>query len=226
MVGLQSTSVQLSDVRARATKLYLALTWIHVPAVALIALIGHNAWLAPTAFLAGVAIVATISAFALRDGLTLRSIMAICLTLAPIAFVYAGRGAASGIGGNGDWQVDYHMYFFVVFAMLVGYVDWRPIAIVAVLTAAHHLVLDLIVPAGVFPEEGLDRVALHAIAVVAECSVLFWITGIINALFVRINEVVDFTTSETAEAISREVQEREKLQALLDAALAKQSQSA
>jgi methyl-accepting chemotaxis protein len=226
MVGLQSTAVQLSDVRARATKLYVGLTWLHVPAVALIATIGHNAWLAPTAFLFGVAIVATLSASALRDGLPLRSIVAVCLTLAPIAFVYAGRGAASGIGGNGDWQVDYHMYFFVVFAMLVAYVDWRPIAIAAALTAVHHLALDLIVPTGVFPEEGLDRVALHAIAVVAECAVLFWITGIINALFVRINEVVDFTTLETAEAISREVQEREKLQALLEAALAKQAHDA
>jgi methyl-accepting chemotaxis protein len=225
-IGLRSNELQLSDVRSRATKLYVALAWIHVPAVALIALIGHNAWQIPVAILAVTALIATASAYVLRDGLPLRAIIAVCLTMAPIAFVYAGRGSASGLNGTGDWQVDYHMYFFVIFAMLVAYVDWRPIAISAALTAVHHLILDLFVSSNVFPQEGLDRVALHALAVVAECAVLFWITAIVNALFVRINEVIDFTTLETAEVITREVQERERLQLALDEALARVSTGA
>ena len=220
-IGLRSNAIQLSDMRSRATKLYVFLAWLHVPAVALIALIGHNAWLIPVAVLAVTALIATAAAYGLRDGLPLRAIIAVCLTMALIIFVYAGRGHASGISGTGDWQIDYHMYFFVVFAMLVAYVDWRPIAISAALTAVHHAILDLFVSSNVFLQEGLDRVALHALAVVAECAVLFWITAIINALFVRINEVIDFTTLETAEVIAREVQERERLQRALDEALAR-----
>ena len=151
-----------------------------------------------------IALVATLSAWKLRDGLALRAIIAVCLTFGPILFVYAGRGHLSGIGGNGDLQVDYHMYFFGVFAMLTAYVDWRPIAISAAFTAAHHLILDLVVPANVFPEEGIDRVALHAIAVVIECGVLFWVTVAIGALFKRLEDLVDLTSRETADALTRE----------------------
>ncbi len=130
-----SRSFTLEDVRARATKLYTLIAWIHVPAAIAIALNSHNAWLIPTLILAIGAVVLTVSARVLPSGLTLRTIAAVVLTLAPIVFVFAGRGEHSGIAGNGDWQIDYHMYFFAVFAMLVGYVDWRPIAISAALTA-------------------------------------------------------------------------------------------
>jgi hypothetical protein len=216
-----ASSLSLANIRMRATHLYTLIVWLHVPAVALIALNARNAWLAPAAFLAVVAVFATICARTMHDGLPLRTIMAIALTFGPIAFVYAGRGAFSGISGHGDWQIDYHMYFFAVFAMLVGYVDWRPIIISASLTAVHHLILDLVVPAGVFPEEGLDRVALHALCVVAECSVLIWITNTIAALFARLDEVMDFTAKATAEAIATELQEKAVLQSQLDALLAR-----
>jgi methyl-accepting chemotaxis protein len=152
----------------------------------------------------------------MKDGIALRSIIAIAITLGPIAFVYAGRGDLSGISGHGNWQIDYHMYFFAVFAMLVGYVDWRPIVISAGLTAVHHLLFDLFVPSAVFPEEGLDRVALHAICVVAECGVLIWITNTVAALFARIDEVMNYTTKATAEAIADEIAEKAALQAQLD----------
>ena len=164
----------------------------------------RNPWREPMAVAALVALVATLAAWKVRDGLALRSVIAVCLTFGPILFVYAGRGHFSGLAGNGDWQIDYHMYFFGVFAMLTAYVDWRPIALAAGLTAVHHLILDLVVPANVFPEEGIDRVALHAVAVVIECGVLFWLTAAIAALFARLEDLVDFTSRDTAEALSRE----------------------
>jgi methyl-accepting chemotaxis protein len=145
--------------------------------------------------------------------------MAVFLTCGPVLLVYAGRGHFSGFSGNGDWQVDYHMYFFGVFAMLAAYVDWRPIALAATLTALHHLALDLVVPANVFPEEGLDRVLVHAIAVVAECGVLFWLTIAIERLFKRVqeaNELVDFTAQETAEQLAREQAENAELRRQLE----------
>jgi methyl-accepting chemotaxis protein len=198
------TSFTLGSIRAQATRIFVYVAWANVLLVGAVALIGRNPPLEPMAVAALIALVATLSAWKLRDGLALRAIIAICLTFGPILFVYAGRGHLSGIGGNGDWQVDYHMYFFAVFAMLTAYVDWRPIAISAALTAAHHLILDLVVPANVFPEEGIDRVALHAIAVVIECGVLFWLTVAIGALFKRLEDLVDLTSRETADALTRE----------------------
>ncbi len=200
------SSFTLSGIRATATKIFVAVCWAHVLLVGGVALLARNPWLPPMEVALCFAILASLCAWKVPDGLVLRSIMAVCLTFGPILFVYAGRGHFSGIAGNGDWQIDYHMYFFGVFAMLTAYVDWRPIAISAALTAVHHLILDLVLPANVFPEEGLDRVALHAIAVVIECGVLFWLTVAISALFKRLEDLVDFTSRETAAALMREME--------------------
>ncbi len=215
-----NSSFSLGSIRARATKIFVWVVWAHVLLAGGVALLARNSWREPMAMAAIVALVATLAAWKLRDGLTLRSIVAVCLTFGPIVFVYAGRGHFSGIAGNGDWQIDYHMYFFGVFAMLSAYVDWRPIAVSAALTAAHHLILDLVVPANVFPEEGIDRVALHAIAVVIECGVLFWLTASIAALFARLEDLVDFTSRATAEALTRDQETISALEAQLNQHLA------
>jgi len=213
---MNSRSLKLNDIRARATQLFVLLTWVHVGIVGLVAVVARNPWQSPAAVALGVAIVATFSARFLKDGLPLRSIIAVCMTCAPILLVFAALGHHSGISGNGDWQIDYHMYFFGVFAMLAAYIDWRPIAIAAGVTALHHLVLDLVVPANVFPEEGLDRVLVHALAVVAECGVLFWLTGAVDSLFKRIDDLVDFISRETAEALMREQERNDALQRELE----------
>ena len=212
-------SFTLGEIRAKATRIFVWIAWVHVALAGGIALLARNRWQEPAAVALVFALVATLAAWKLRDGLALRSIIAVCLTFGPIVFVYAGRGHLSGIAGNGDWQVDYHMYFFGVFAMLAAFVDWRPIAVSAGLTAAHHLILDLVVPGNVFPEEGIDRVALHAIAVVIECSVLFWLTIAIGALFKRLEDLVDFTSRETAEALMREMEINAGLRAQLESRL-------
>jgi methyl-accepting chemotaxis protein len=203
---MNAKTLKLSDIRARATQLFVLMTWIHVVLVVLVAMVARNPWTTPAIIALAVALAATLCSRLLRDGLMLRSLMAVFMTAAPILLVYVARGHHSGFSGNGDWQIDYHMYFFGIFAMLAAYVDWRPIAIAAALTAVHHLVLDLFVPANVFPEEGLDRVLVHAIAVVAECGVLFWLTGAIDSLFKRIDDLIDFVSRETADAIAHEQQ--------------------
>ncbi len=211
-----SNSFTLGGIRTTATKIFVCVIWAHVLLAAGVALLARNAWQQPMAVTLAIALIATLAAWKLREGVILRSIIAVCLTFGPIVFVYAARGHSSGIAGNGDWQIDYHMYFFGVFAMLAAFIDWRPIAVSAALTAVHHLLLDLVVPANVFPEEGIDRVALHAIAVVIECGVLFWLTIAIQGLFKRLEELVDFTSRATAEALTREMETNASLQAQLD----------
>ena len=75
------------------------------------------------------------------------------------------------------------MYFFVVFGMLVAFVDWRPIAVSALLTAVHHLILSALYPAAVFPASDLARVGLHVTIVLADAIVLFWIVRQMKVLF-------------------------------------------
>jgi len=212
-------SFTLDGIRARASQIFVAVCWLHVGAAAIVAAIARNPVALPIAIAAVAAITITLAVWRLKDGLLLRSIVAVCLTFGPIVFVYAGRGHSGGLSGLEDWQIDYHMYFFAIFAMLVAYMDWRPIAIAAVLTAGHHLLLDLIVPANVFPEEGLDRVVLHALVVAAECSVLFWLTYQVNALFNRVeqaNALVELTAEQTAEALTEQLAENAALKARLD----------
>ena len=200
----------LPGLRARAAGLFVGLTWLHVVAGALVALIARNSLVGPVGVLIGVALVATVAWRLLPEGIALRSILAVAITSAPIVFVYAGRGAHGGLHGNEDWQIDYHMYFFAVYAMLAAFFDWRPIAIAAALTAVHHVLLDLIVPSAVFPEPGMDRVVLHAVVVVAECAVLFWMVNSVASVFAELER----TQALSEEATARAVTQAERAEAL------------
>jgi methyl-accepting chemotaxis protein len=212
-------SFTLSDIRIVATRIFVWVLWAHVLVAGGVALLARNSWQEPMAAAFVFALIGSIAAWRMRDGLALRSIISVCITFGPIIFVYAARGHFNGIAGNEDWQVDYHMYFFGVFAMLSAYIDWRVIAISATLTALHHLILNFVAPSSVFPQEGLDRVVLHALAVVIECSVLFWMTGAVNTLFARLEDLVNFTSRETAEVLTRELEENAALRLQLEHAL-------
>ncbi|WP_375290758.1 methyl-accepting chemotaxis protein [Qipengyuania sp.] len=83
----------------------------------------------------------------------------------PALLLYAMRGAV--------WQVDMHMYFFVALASLTVLCDLRPLVAAACLIALHHAVLAVLAPGWVFAGGGgLPRVMVHALAVVAQVSIL------------------------------------------------------
>ncbi len=75
---------------------------------------------------------------------------------------------------GGPWQMDGHMFFFVGLSMLVMLCDWRPIVLAAALITAHHVSLDLLMPAWVFAGGRPDfaRVVFHASAVVLQTGAL------------------------------------------------------
>lgn len=76
------------------------------------------------------------------------------------------------------WQIDAHMYFFAMLAVVSAFCDPKSILIATVITATHHLLFNGIVPEWVFPDGGnIWRVVLHAVIVVIEAAVLFWATG-------------------------------------------------
>ena len=74
------------------------------------------------------------------------------------------------------WQIDVHMYYFAMLAMLAGFCDWRVIVAAAGVTAVHHLGFNFILPAAVFPGgASFGRVVIHAVIVVLETAALAWI---------------------------------------------------
>ena len=81
------------------------------------------------------------------------------------------------------WQVDLHMYYFAGLALLAAYCDVRVILFGAGLVALHHLGLNLVAPALVFPGGGdLGRVVLHAVILVLEAAALIGMVATINSL--------------------------------------------
>jgi hypothetical protein len=100
-----------------------------------------------------------------------------------IVAVLMGQVAASLIALRGHpMQVDMHMAFFAALAMCSLLYDIRAILVGTALVAVHHLALGLFFSDLVFyGTGGLDRVALHAVILVAEAAALIWMTINTNA---------------------------------------------
>jgi methyl-accepting chemotaxis protein len=93
------------------------------------------------------------------------------------------------------------MYYFAALACLVAYCDYRPIAAGTVAVALHHLLLNFIVPAAIFPGgSDLGRVVLHAVILLMEAGVLVWLALQVERLFA----ITEQKTAETAAAIAAE----------------------
>jgi methyl-accepting chemotaxis protein len=76
------------------------------------------------------------------------------------------------------------MYYFAMLAILGAYCDWKIIIAAAGVVALHHLILNFIAPALVFPDGGdLLRVLLHAVIVIVEAAALAWLANRIAILF-------------------------------------------
>ncbi|TNE62149.1 MAG: hypothetical protein EP335_13345 [Alphaproteobacteria bacterium] len=151
-------------------------TWInwaliaHIFLAPIVCLISGNDMLVPFLFslvLTGVPL--AVRQFA-GEGDLHRQLSSVSLVLYAALFVYICRGH--------PWQIDMHMYFFAVLAAVTAYCDRRIIILSAAVVAVHHILLNFLVPAWVFPEgANFYRVLLHAAIVVLEVPSLIWLAG-------------------------------------------------
>ena len=120
-------------------------------------------WLMPTILMVAFAAAATLSWRTAGNGLSTSLVVAVALMGGVSVFTFQMSGHA--------WQIDVHMYFFAALACLVAYCDYRPILAGTVAVALHHLALNFIVPAAIFPG-GADfgRVVLHAGILIVEAA--------------------------------------------------------
>ena len=164
---------RLNEIRRMASVFVVALMWVDV------ALILARAWSATEAsgaVLAAGSLLVAATATAIwavdRIGQTTRFVSGASHAALVALLVYGFTGS--------PLQIDMHMYFFASLAVLAMWVDWRPIFTFTAVTAVHHLVLYVAMPAAVFPGESeFTRVLLHAVILLLEAGMLFMITRIV-----------------------------------------------
>ena len=155
----------LETLRETTSKTLLVVLWLHVPVSVAIGMARGADWLLPAALMAALALAATLSWRATGNGLSTRLTVAVALmgSISVFAFQLSGH----------PWQIDLHMYFFAALACLVAYCDYRPIVAGTIAVALHHLALNFVLPAAVYPGgSDLGRVALHAFILSIEAGVL------------------------------------------------------
>src|SRR5260370_13836771 len=145
-LGMTIESDELANLREITSKTLLAVLWLQVPIAVAIGVMRGTAWIVPAALVAAMALAAMMSWRASGNGLSTRLIFAVALmgAVSVLAFELAGH----------PWQIDMHMYFFAALAWLVAYCDYRPIVVGTVAVVLHHLALNFLLPAAIYPYGG------------------------------------------------------------------------
>ncbi len=173
---MDKATSDMDGLRETASKALLILLWAHVILAAAIGLLRGTDWITPATLAAAFAAVATWSWRTSGSSLSTSLIVAVGMTGDISLFVYELSGH--------PWQPDMHMYFFAALAALTAYCDHRVIVLGAAATALHHLTLNFLLPAAIYPGgSDVGRVALHAVILVLEAVALIWLTGQLRALF-------------------------------------------
>src|SRR5262245_41161833 len=176
----------LEALRQTTSKILVAVLWLHVPISVTVSFALGKPWFVPAMFMAIFALAATLSWRLSGNGLSTRLVFAVALMSGVSMFTYQYEGHA--------WQIDMHMYFFAALACLVAYCDYRPIVAATVAVALHHLALNFLLPAAIYPGgSDFGRVVLHAVILLIEAGVLI-------ALARKLQELFETTAVKTAEA--------------------------
>ena len=190
----------IESLQSLVARALVALALVHVPLLAGIAAMLGQPIVAVTfvgALLAG----ASVLAVALR--------WPVKLTAFAIAVALVGQTSLLVNLFNGHpWQVEMHFYYFAVLAMLSGFCEWTVLVVAAGLIATHHLILNWLLPAAVYPGgSNFLRVVVHAVVVVIETVMLIGIGHAIREAF-RCAQVAH----EEAKAATEEIERAKGLQ--------------
>ena len=194
---MTTESKDLDALRETTSRALLALLWVHVPVAFNIAAMRGGDWLLPSLLTAAFAGAATLSWVRMGNGLSTRLTFAVALMGGVSVFTLELSGHA--------WQADSHMYFFVALACLTAYCDFRPILIGTVVVALHHLILNFVLPAAVFPGgSDLWRVVLHAVILLLEAGPLIWLARKLAELFQSMaRKTAEAEAAQRAEAFAQ-----------------------
>lgn len=181
----------LEKIRTSTASALLLFLWLHLPLTLAVgvALGGQTLW--PALMVGGLAAAATLVWRMDGPGLSTRLTLAVGLIGAVSILVFQFSGH--------PWQIDLHMYYFAMIAILLAFCDWRALVTAAGVTAVHHLLLNFVMPSAVYPNGGdFGRVVLHAVIVVLETGCLIWISVKLNELFSKSDEAMAAVTAARA----------------------------
>ena len=183
----------LKNLRETTSRALIVVLWLHVPICLSIGLMRGVDWLSPVILMTAMASAATLSWRIAGNELSTRLVFAVALMGDVSVFTYQLAGH--------PWQIDMHMYFFASLACLVAYCDYRPILAATVAVALHHLTLNFLLPAAIYPG-GADfgRVVLHAVILVLEAAVLAGLAHKLAQLF----ETASLKTAQAETAMAAE----------------------
>nr|WP_321984562.1 methyl-accepting chemotaxis protein [uncultured Lichenicoccus sp.] len=163
-----ASSQALRSLRSASERAIVGLVWLHGPVLLLAGWLAGGSLVMP--MLLWLAITAAVTlAHRARPGVAgTRTTVAAGLCVMPALMVFELAGRA--------WQPDAHMEFFAVLAVTATMLDTRAVLVGAVIVAVHHLALNLVLPALVFPGGGdLSRVLFHVVILVIEAAALAWL---------------------------------------------------
>jgi methyl-accepting chemotaxis protein len=171
-----ATTTTVDSLRDTASKAMLAVLWCHIPIALAIAFARGTDWFVPGLLMVLLAGVATLSWWMSGSSVQTRCTVAVALMGGVSVIVYEMSGH--------PWQIDMHMYFFATLAFLAAYCDYRPILFAAVAVALHHLTLNFVFPAALYPgNSDLGRVMVHALILVVEAAILVWLALQLSQMF-------------------------------------------
>lgn len=153
--------------RQNALKWFVPFLWAHVPFIALLGAVNETPFIASTVAAAALAGATTFLWRTQPDSGVTRQTAAVTFMVMISLCVYQLMGH--------PYQLDMHLYFMAGLAMLVPLVDWRAILAAAATVAVHHLVLNLFLPAALWPgDAAYVRLVIHAGVVVLESAALVY----------------------------------------------------
>ena len=176
---MSDVTLDLGSLRRTALRLILGTIWLQ-PFLIVAACLNYDApLLIPVGTALAIAAAAQTAAYFDPEGGQGRIVAGVSLMalISILVAVFSGQAL----------QVDLHMYYFAALALLVASCDWRVIAASAAAVAVHHVTLNFMLPALIYPGgSNLFRLTLHAVILVLEAGVLIWLAATVETMFAAI----------------------------------------
>ena len=119
----------------------------------------------------------------------------------------------AALQGSG-WQVDMHMYYFAMLALIGVYCDAAAVVAAAGVVAVQHIGSNFVLPAALYPGGGdLGRVALHAWVLILESAGLIFMGVVISRAFANAETALAKAAQAQAQAEAA-VREADALRAI------------
>ncbi|BCA58917.1 methyl-accepting chemotaxis protein [Sphingomonas sp. HMP6] len=146
-----------------------------------------------------------------RTDASARMLTSITVMIMPVLLLFAFEGE--------PWQVDLHMTFFALLAIVAILCDWKAVCAAAGVVAVHHIGFGLLIPQWIFTGTGsVGRVGFHAVILIVEAVTLMWLGARIVALLAAIERQNEERKS-AADALAAERTEQADAVAVVTASL-------